>query len=164
MGPTALSHTRVCIQKDAPKPRRCLHLGPQSPTFIKEEFVMLTRALYNADCPICNAEMCSYEAYSQKKELPIAFEDLNKIDLSEWGVTEDEATRLLHVIHKGQLYAGTKAFLILWEQMPRYRLLAKIGRLPVIYHIANVLYVNVVARIIYNRHLRRKARGIIQRS
>ena len=125
---------------------------------------MQTRALYNADCPICDAEMCSYSAYSKKKELSIAFEDLNKIDLKEWGVTEDEATRLLHVIHQGQLYSGTKAFLILWEQMPRYRLFAKIGRLPVIYHIANVLYVHVVARIIYNRHLRRKARGLIQRS
>ena len=125
---------------------------------------MKTRALYNADCPICDAEMCSYSAYSKKKELSIAFEDLNKIDLKEWGVTEDEATRLLHVIHQGQLYSGTKAFLILWEQMPRYRLFAKIGRLPVIYHIANVLYVHVVARFIYNRHLRRKARGLIQRS
>ena len=125
---------------------------------------MKTRALYNADCPICDAEMFSYEAYSQKKELPIAFEDLNIVDLSEWGVTEDEATRLLHVIHEGQLYAGTKAFLILWEQMPRYRLLAKIGRLPVIYQIADVLYVHVAARIIYNRHLRRKARGLIRRS
>lgn len=99
-----------------------------------------------------------------KKELPITFEDLNKIDLNEWGVTEDEATRLLHVIHDGKLYAGTKAFLILWEQMPRYRLLAKIGRLPLIYHMADVLYVHLVARIIYNRHIRRKARGLIQRS
>lgn len=125
---------------------------------------MQTRAFYNADCPICDAEMCAYDAYAQKQDLPITFEDLNKIDLNEWGVTEDEATRLLHVIHEGQLYSGTTAFLILWEQMPRYRLLAKIGRLPVIYQVADLLYVHVVARIIYNRHLRRKARGLIQRS
>ena len=91
----------------------------------------------------------------------IAFEDLNKIDLKEWKVTEDEATRLLHVIHKEQLYVGTKAFLVLWEQMPRYRFLAKIGRLPGIFHIANFLYVHVVARVIYNRHIRRKSRGLI---
>ena len=125
---------------------------------------MQTRTLYNGDCPICDAEMCAYDAYAQKQGLPIAFEDLNKIDLSEWGVTEDEATRLLNVVHEGQLYSGTKAFLILWEEMPRYRLLAKIGRLPVIYQIADILYVHVVARIIYNRHLRRKARDLIQRS
>ena len=122
---------------------------------------METRALYNADCPICEAEMSSYKAYSRKNELPIAFEDLNKIDLKDWKVTEDEATRLLHVMHKEKLYVGTNAFLVLWEQMPRYRLLAKIGRLPGIFHLGNLVYVHVVARIIYNRHIRRKSRGLI---
>ena len=122
---------------------------------------METCALYNADCPICEAEMSSYKAYSLKNGLPIIFEDLNRIDLKEWKITEDEATRLLHVIHKEQLYVGTKAFLVLWEQMPRYRFLAKIGRLPGIFHIANFLYVHVVARVIYNRHIRRKSRGLI---
>ena len=105
--------------------------------------------------------MSGYKAYSHKNELPISFEDLNKIDLKEWKVTEDEATRLLHVMHREQLYVGTNAFLVLWEQMPRYRILAKIGRLPGIYHLGNFLYVHVVARIIYNRHIRRKSRGLI---
>ena len=123
---------------------------------------MSTRALYNADCPVCNAEMCSYENYSQKKELQIAFEDLNQADLKEWKVTEDEATRLLHVMHEGKLHVGTNAFLVLWEQMPRYRILAKIVSLPGIYFLANILYVHVVARTIYKRHLRRKSRGLIQ--
>jgi predicted DCC family thiol-disulfide oxidoreductase YuxK len=120
-----------------------------------------TRALYNGDCPVCSAEMCSYEAYSQKQDLPIAYDDLNKIDLSDWGVTEDQATRLLHVLHDGKLHVGTDAFLVLWEQLPRYRMLARIGRLPGIYHIADVLYTHVIARWIYNRHLRRKAKGLI---
>ena len=123
---------------------------------------MPTQALYNADCPVCDAEMCAYRAYSEKNNLPIAFEDLNKIDLKEWKVSEDEATRLLHVMHDGQLYVGTKAFLVLWEQMPKYRLLAKIVRLPGIFHLADIIYVNVIARLIYNRHLRRKSLGLIQ--
>ncbi len=120
-----------------------------------------TRALYNSDCPVCNAEMCSYDAYSKTKDLPIAFDDLNQIDMDAWGVTEDEATRLLHVIHNDQLYVGFEAMVILWEQMPRYRWMARIARLPVIYQIADWSYVHIVARIIYNRHLRRKARGLV---
>ncbi|MCT4555936.1 MAG: DUF393 domain-containing protein [Pelagimonas sp.] len=123
-----------------------------------------TRALYNGDCPVCATEMCAYEAYSDKQGLPIAYDDLNGIDLSDWGVTEDEATRLLHVLHDGQLHVGTDAFLVLWEQLPRYRWLARIGRVPGIYHIADLLYTHVVARWIYNRHLRRKARGLIKRT
>ncbi|MEX0285179.1 MAG: thiol-disulfide oxidoreductase DCC family protein [Paracoccaceae bacterium] len=120
-----------------------------------------TRALYNSDCPVCNSEMCTYAAYSEKSNLPIAFDDLNQIDLAAWGVTEDEATRLLHVIHKGELHVGFDAMLILWEQMPRYRLLARIGRLPGLYQVLDWGYANLVARIIYNRHLRRKKRGLV---
>ncbi|MEE2809615.1 MAG: DUF393 domain-containing protein [Pseudomonadota bacterium] len=120
-----------------------------------------TRALYNGDCPVCSAEMCHYEAYSESEALNLGFEDLNKIDLSEWGVTEDRATRLLHVIHEGTLYVGWDAFLTLWTQMPRYKLAARIGGWPVIYQIAKWGYTHVVARVIYNRHQRRKAQGLI---
>ena len=120
-----------------------------------------TRALYNGDCPVCSTEMCHYEAYSERKGLPLGFEDLNKSDLAEWGVTEDEATRLLHVMHDGQLYVGWDAFLVLWGQMPRYRLAARVGALPVIKQIASLGYKHIVARIIYERHLRRKARGLV---
>ena len=121
-----------------------------------------TRALYNSDCPLCNSEMCHYAAYSQSKALPIAFDDLSATDLAQWGVTEDEATRLLHVVHDGQLHVGFPAFLVLWEQMPRYRPLARLFRLPVIFPILDWLYTHVLARWIYLRHQRRKARGQVQ--
>lgn len=119
-----------------------------------------TRALYNGDCPVCNTEMCHYADYSKDKALPIAFDDLNRVDLEAWGVTEDEAARLLHVIHDGQLHVGFDAFLVLWAQMPRYRVLARIARVPGLYHLLDWGYEHVVARIIYNRHLRRRARGL----
>lgn len=120
-----------------------------------------TRALYNSDCPICDSEMCSYAAYAEKTDLPIAFDDLNQSDLAAWGVTEDEATRLLHVIHDGQLHIGFDAMLVLWAQMPRYRWLARICRVPGLFHVLDWGYANVVARIIYERHLKRKARGLV---
>ncbi|UZD91204.1 thiol-disulfide oxidoreductase DCC family protein [Cognatishimia activa] len=120
-----------------------------------------TRALYNGDCPVCSAEMCHYEAYADTKNLPLGFEDLNKIDLSDWGVTEDQATRLLHVIHDDKLLVGWDAFLALWSQMPRYQLVARIGGWPIVRPIASWGYKHIVARIIYERHLRRKARGLV---
>ncbi|MFW2545225.1 thiol-disulfide oxidoreductase DCC family protein [Primorskyibacter sp. 2E107] len=116
-----------------------------------------TRTLYNADCPVCNAEICHYADYAEGQALPLAFDDLNTADLAHWGVTEDQAARLLHVSHDGKLYAGFDAFLILWEQMPRYRWMARIGGLPVIRPLADAAYTHVLARIIYNRHLRRQA-------
>ena len=120
-----------------------------------------TRALYNSDCPVCDKEMCAYSNYAAQSDLPIAFDDLNKIDLAEWGVTEDEATRLLHVIHKGKLHIGFDAMLILWDQMPRYRWMARVGRLPGVFRVLDWGYAYIVARVIYERHKRRQARGLV---
>lgn len=120
-----------------------------------------TRALYNSDCPVCDSEMCTYSEYSTEKALPIAFEDLNASDLSEWGVTEDQATRLLHVLHDGELHIGFDALLVLWSQMPRYRLLARVCRLPGLFHVLDWGYANIVARIIYERHKRRQRLGLV---
>ena len=122
---------------------------------------MKTRALYNADCPVCNSEMCHYDAYAKARDLPIEIVDLNKTDLSEWGVDEDRATRLLHVMHDGEIHVGLAAFLVLWDQIPRYRFMARIARIPGLYQILDWGYEHIVARIIYNRHLRRKAKGLV---
>lgn len=121
-----------------------------------------TRALYNGDCPICDAEMCHYANYARGANLPIAFDDLTRTDLSAWGVTEDAATRLLHVLHNGKLHVGFDAFLVLWDQLPRYRWAARMCRTPGLYHLLDWGYEHVVARYIYMRHLRRKARGLVK--
>lgn len=120
-----------------------------------------TRALYNSDCPICNAEMCHYQSVAEAKGLPIAFDDLNRIDLAEWGVSEDEATRLLHVLHDGKLHIGFDAMVLLWAQIPQMRLVARLCRLPGLFWVLDLGYKHIVARYIYARHLRRKARGLV---
>ncbi len=120
-----------------------------------------TRALYNGDCPICDAEMCRYADIAETKGLSIAFDDLTDTGLEQWGVTEDEATRLLHVEHDGQLYIGFDAMVILWEQIPHMRWVARLSRLPVVHPILSWGYTHIVARWIYNRHLKRKARGLV---
>lgn len=117
-----------------------------------------TRVLFNADCPLCNTEICHYQAYSDSQELGIGFDDLNSDALSNWGIDGDTAARRLHVIHNGELHAGIPAFIVLWSEMPRYRWLAKVVGLPVIRQIASALYDHLLAPAIYARHLRRVAR------
>jgi predicted DCC family thiol-disulfide oxidoreductase YuxK len=117
-----------------------------------------TRTLYNADCPVCNAEICHYAAYAKARALPLGFEDLNTGELADWGVTADAAMRRLHVLHQGQLYVGFDAFLILWDQMPRYRFLARLGRLPLIRPLARWGYERIAAPLLYGAHKRRMAK------
>jgi predicted DCC family thiol-disulfide oxidoreductase YuxK len=115
-----------------------------------------TRVLYNGECPVCSFEIGHYAEYAERESLPLRFEDLNQAELDTWGLTEDAAARRLHVLHKGALVAGIPAFLLLWEEMPRYRWLARVVRLPGLYHLSVFLYDFVLAPVIYRWHLRRQ--------
>lgn len=117
-----------------------------------------TRVLYNAQCPVCSFEINHYAAYAKDQALPLRFDDLNVDELAEWGLTQDEAARRLHVLKDGELTAGIPAFLVLWQDMPRYRILARIVGLPGIKHLACAGYDWVLAPVIYRWHLRRQAR------
>jgi predicted DCC family thiol-disulfide oxidoreductase YuxK len=118
-----------------------------------------TAVLYNANCPVCSYEIDHYAAYSEAQDLPIAFHDLNEAALlKDWNLTEDMAARRLHVLKKGTLLAGIPAFIVLWQDMPRYRWLARLVSLPGVYRLSCWSYDYVLAPLIYRWHLRRKAR------
>ena len=118
-----------------------------------------TKTLYNAECPVCNFEISHYARYADARALPLDFEDLNTVDLTRWGVTKDAAMRRLYVLHDAQMYSGIPAFLILWRQMPRYRIVAKIVGLPVIKQISVAIYNYILAPIIYHWAKRRNAKA-----
>ena len=119
-----------------------------------------TRVLYNAQCPVCSFEINHYDAYSKAQNLPILFDDLNADVLAEWDMDADTAAKRLHVLHNGQLIAGIPAFLVLWQEMPRYRLLGRIVGLPGIRHAAIAAYDYVLAPAIYAWHKRRQNRAV----
>lgn len=115
-----------------------------------------TSVLYNAQCPVCNFEISHYATYAAQNALPIRFDDLNSDALAQWDLTADAAARRLYVAHDGELTSGIPAFIILWNQMPRYRWLARVVNLPGIHWIASVAYDRVLAPLIYRWHLRRQ--------
>lgn len=122
-----------------------------------------TSVLYNADCPVCNFEIRHYARYAGANRLPIRFDDLNTDACAQWGLDADTAARRLYVLHEGAMTSGIAAFLVLWAQMPRYRILARLVGLPGIRQIAELGYDHVLAPAIYRWHLyrlrKRAARG-----
>lgn len=116
-----------------------------------------TRVLYNAQCPVCNFEIGHYARYADDRALPLRFEDLNAGDLSDWGLTADQAARRLYVLKDGKLSGGIDAFLLLWSDMPRYRWLARLVALPGLRQLASATYDYVLAPLIYRWHLARLA-------
>jgi predicted DCC family thiol-disulfide oxidoreductase YuxK len=117
-----------------------------------------TSVLYNATCPVCNFEIQHYARYAGENGLPIRFDDLNSDAREGWGLDADTAARRLYVLHEGKLTSGIPAFLVLWEQMPRYRFLAQVVGFPGIKQVASVVYDHVLAPLIYRWHQRRLRR------
>ena len=114
-----------------------------------------TTVLFNGDCEICSKEICVYKTYGAGKGLPIDFKDINASDLNQFGLTRDETARQLHVIKNCELFKGVKAFVVLWNEMPRYRFLARIFSLPGVTGLAQFFYYHVIARYLYVRDLKR---------
>ncbi len=120
-----------------------------------------TRVLYNADCPVCSFEIDHYAKYAKGRALPIRFEDLNREDLQDWGLSRDDAAKRLYVAKDGKMYAGIPAFIVLWQDMPRYRWLARLVSLPGLHWIAVRAYDHILAPLIYRWHLRRLKRAAV---
>ncbi|WP_439547227.1 thiol-disulfide oxidoreductase DCC family protein [Sandarakinorhabdus sp.] len=121
-----------------------------------------TAVLYNSQCPVCNVEIGHYARYVDEAGLTIRFDDLNTDARERWGLDSDTAARNLYVQHDGVLVSGVPAFLVLWSQMPRYRLLAKIVGLPGISHVASAAYDHVFAPALYRWHRRRQSRKAVR--
>ena len=117
-----------------------------------------TKVLYNAECPVCRFEIDHYRSYEQKSDLAIRFDDLNSDALAAWNITSDQAARRLYVAHEGQLYSGIPAFIVLWQEMPRYRFLARIVSLPGLHWCACKTYDLTLAPAIYRWHRIRQRR------
>lgn len=115
-----------------------------------------TAVLYNAECPVCNFEISHYAKYASQQSLDIGFDDLNTDACSEWQLSPDDAAKRLYVRHGDEVTSGIPAFLVLWQQMPRYRWLAHVVGLPGIKQLASVIYDYALAPAIYRWHLSRK--------
>jgi predicted DCC family thiol-disulfide oxidoreductase YuxK len=84
---------------------------------------------YDASCPLCAAEIGHYQRIAKGKHL-------NWVDVSHQGFTDpdlsgQDAMARFHVRDaQGNLSSGAAAFVVLWQEMPGWRWLAKLAALP----------------------------------
>ena len=113
------------------------------------------RVLFNENCPIFNAEICHYRKYADQKGIELHFDKLGETDLSLYGVSKDQGAKRLHVISDGQVIHGLPAFQKLWEEMPKYKILAILTNFPIVREIAALIYDKILAPLLYKSHLKR---------
>jgi predicted DCC family thiol-disulfide oxidoreductase YuxK len=115
-----------------------------------------TTVLYNAACPVCRREIDHYAKITRDTALPIEFEDLNVCATPRnWGMDADTAAQRLHVRKDGVVLSGIPAFIALWQEIPRYRWLARLLSQPGIHRLAVWTYDGILAPALYAWHRRR---------
>ena len=86
--------------------------------------------LYDGACPLCRREIGIYRGL--RTSAPVCFADVS--DAAQPlppGTTREQLLARFHVRDAdGRLLSGAQAFLALWETLPGWRWLARIGRLP----------------------------------
>ena len=112
--------------------------------------------LYNGDCPICAREIGAYRRRAEKLGAPLAFEDLNRADLADWGLEHEAARRRLHVREDGRVLSGLPAFVALWQRLPGMRWLARLVSLPGVRQVAGAVYEGVLAPALHALDRRRR--------
>ncbi|MEM8660514.1 MAG: DUF393 domain-containing protein [Pseudomonadota bacterium] len=95
---------------------------------------------FDGSCPLCSAEISHYAA--KDKEQRLCF-----LDVSQQGVnpgadlSSETAMQRFHVrLPDGTLKSGASGFVVLWEELPGWRWLAKIARLPSVTPLLELFY------------------------
>ena len=85
---------------------------------------MSIKGYFNESCNICRTEINHYKRINNS----IDWVDVisNKNALKDTKLSPEELIRRLHVVKDNKLHKGLDAFLIVWEEIPRYRMLSKI--------------------------------------
>ena len=97
------------------------------------------KVYFNNSCKICKAEI---DLYKKEKINQINWIDItnNQIAKIETKKNYKQLLRRLHVEKDGKIFSGAKAFLLVWKNIPKYKVLYSIFSLPIIFQIFSVIY------------------------
>jgi predicted DCC family thiol-disulfide oxidoreductase YuxK len=89
-----------------------------------------TTVLFDGSCPLCTAEINQYKLITPAG--PIKWVDVSAPEFTApTGLSQEELMRRFHVIKPyGDLISGAAAFLNVWEQLPSWRWLATVAKIP----------------------------------
>ena len=112
---------------------------------------MSIRVYYDGKCGLCSKEIRHYMRIDKAQRFTWIDVIEERDELSTRGISLSDALMYLHAIdNEGKVKVGVDAFILIWNNLPGWRLLGPVTNLPVINPFAKWLY-NRFARWRYNR-------------
>ena len=116
---------------------------------------------YDGSCPLCSTEVSFYR--KREGAQAITFVDVSDAEqrTNLGDLDSEQAMRRFHVRDaNGTLHSGARGFFLLWRQLPAFRWLAYLGRLPGVTSLAEGLYrLFLKVRPTLSAMMRRRATG-----
>ena len=110
------------------------------------------KVYFNNSCKICRAEINLYKKENIKE---IDWVDItNNLTAEKETLKNDkDLLRRLHVKEGDKIIEGAEAFLFVWKKIPKYKLLYKFFKLPIIFTLFKYGY-EIIAFFLYlkNKH------------
>lgn len=95
--------------------------------------------MFDGACPLCRREVAVYQALAPLE--PVAWLDVSQAPATMPSEDRERYLARFHVrLRTGQLLSGAAAFVALWQTMPGWRWLGRVGTLPGITPMLEVLY------------------------
>ena len=100
--------------------------------------------LYDGACPLCRREIGVYRGLTPTE--PLGFRDISDRSAAlpaplPAGLSQADLLARFHVQHAdGRIESGARAFIALWERLPYWRWLARLGRLPGMASLMEIAY------------------------
>lgn len=103
--------------------------------------------LYDGSCPLCMKEILHYRRQRGASDVDWINIHSAPQHLEAYGLTLDQTMRRMHVRDaSGKWRTGARAFIALWQSLPRYRWLARLVGLPGVTAITEQVYRLFAAR------------------
>lgn len=118
--------------------------------------------LYDPNCPVCDMEMNRYCRSATRAGLQWQFEDVAARPelMSSYRLDVQTARKRVYVLNDaGRMTSGMDALATIWAALPRWQVISRIVRLPVIGTLTAVFYDLILAPLIWRWNQRRRADG-----
>lgn len=103
----------------------------------------MIKVYYDGKCGLCAKEINHYRRIAPSDIFDWQDITQNQEDLISSGISLVDGLKLLHAKDsRGQIHVGLDAFILIWGQLRRWRMLATLISLPIIRQVANSIYIS----------------------